>query len=341
MKAIVALAVEDDALRMTYAQFGYGASGDEIVAQRVTDIPRTQYAGTGDHSDVDDWYIERILDTLARFIQQCRAAHGRVDAVALSTFGNVNFERATITHAANRGRFAARNNGGEPFVFDVRKTLKAIYGDEKLPKIFLLNDATAAAFGELRFSDNVNYNDAFCYVWLGRGINCGLVLREESWRGYLHPELGHFLPRIHEAHQPLIKSGVLDDNSAPYCVQHRTCLMGLASLRAVKALKQHLPLDTVVEIYAYYIAQLCAAVAYTVAPSRIVADGYIFRSGVLPRSETLDRIRDEFGKIIGAYPNYQQINEPETFIKGSKLDAQNSLRGLIAFAGQQMGIASK
>ncbi len=92
---------------------------------------------------------------------------------------NANFYRGTIEHAANLNW-----KGIVPFVEEVQKRYD-------MP-VYMTNDASAAAIGEMVFGEAQNMKD-FMVITLGTGLGSGIVCNGKLVYGYDSQagELGH------------------------------------------------------------------------------------------------------------------------------------------------------
>jgi fructokinase len=139
---------------------------------------------------------------------------------------------------------------------------------------------------------------------VGTGIGAGLIVDGRPLRGLLHPEVGHL---------PVIRHP--GDAYAGGCPYHGDCLEGLASGSAMLARTGRPPGDLgpdaarLLEIEAWYLAQLVSALVYVASPQRIIMGGGVLRlPGLLEavQARTVERIGGaldvpEVGPDIAAY----------------------------------------
>lgn len=332
---LITIAVEDDSILLSYGLISFEQGN--IVSERYLkpeEIVRPQYEGKNKHRDVSDFHLESILEFAIKFIGKCLKKNWRVDAVGISVFGNVSANNSTVSHIPNRGF----GNSKDAITVNFRKRIKGEYPNLNEENIIVLNDATAAAVGEAQFDSSKSKSDALAYIWLGRGVNGGLVLNTQHWQGYLHPEMAHYFPRIYDKDLDYVSS--INNDPNPKCVLHGDCLMGLASLRSLKQRLNTKSKSEVTDIYAYYIAQLCATITCMVAPSKIILGGYIFRTELIEADKLLDLVINKYSEIFVDYPKYNKMSDTELFIRVSNLGKYNSTRGLIAVIKKKFGINS-
>jgi fructokinase len=142
--------------------------------------------------------------------------------------------------------------------------------------VCLDTDVNGAALGELRWGAGVGL-DSLAYVTVGTGIGVGVVHHGRAVHGIMHPEMGHIFVRRHPA----------DASFAGICPFHGDCLEGLACGAAVvartgRALKDAPPSDPIWAIEADYLGQLCAVLALSHAPQRIVIGGGVMQPQLYP-----------------------------------------------------------
>lgn len=161
--------------------------------------------------------------------------------------------------------------------------------------IALDTDVNAAALAEAHWGAGRAHDgtplDCVAYVTVGTGIGGGAVLHGRTLRGLLHPELGHIHPRQHPH----------DHGFAGICPHHGDCLEGLANGPAIVARLGHelgdaAPTHPIWDIEADYLGQLCAQLALTLSPQRIVLGG-----GVMQHARLFAPIRARTQHWLGGY----------------------------------------
>ncbi|MEM9572465.1 MAG: ROK family protein [Pseudomonadota bacterium] len=154
---------------------------------------------------------------------------------------------------------------------------------------YLDTDVNAALAAEMQWGA-ARRMDSAAYMTIGTGIGVGLFLNGAFVGRPTHPEFGHIRVQRHPEDQSF--QGV--------CALHGDCLEGLASARAVEARwgdpaampEQHIGW----EIEADYLAQACLNLFLMTRPQRIVMGG-----GLMNAPHLLDRVRQRFDALIGAY----------------------------------------
>jgi fructokinase len=206
------------------------------------------------------------------------AAHGRIEALGIGSFGPLDLDPASATF----GHILRTPKPGWEGT-DLLGRLRCMLG---VPAA-IDTDVNAAAIAEAAAEDVRD----LAYVTVGTGIGVGIIADGRPVHGIGHPEAGHMLLRRHPAHEGF--PGV--------CPFHGDCLEGLASgpaiLAAWGASLSGLPGDHAAwEVEADYIAQLCAVLFLTAAPERIVLGG-----GVMAHRRLLPPIRARTLELLGGY----------------------------------------
>jgi fructokinase len=156
--------------------------------------------------------------------------------------------------------------------------------------VALDTDVNAAALAESVWGAGYGL-ESLAYITVGTGIGGGVVVHGRTLRGLMHPELGHVHPRRHPD----------DHGFAGVCPHHGDCLEGLANGPAIVARLGH-ELGNASEdhpiwdIEADYLGQLCAQLALTVSPQRIVLGG-----GVMQHTRLFAPIRARAQHWLGGY----------------------------------------
>lgn len=185
--------------------------------------------------------------------------------------------------------------------------------------VFFDTDVNGAVLSEHRWGNGKGLSD-FVYITIGTGIGGGIMANGRLIHGAMHPELGHFLPQKHQ-----------QDDFAGICPFHGACLEGLASGPAIaarwKTPGEKLPDDHAAwEIEAYYLAQVSAMLAMTLATRRILLGGSVgMRSGIV------EKTRKIVPTVLGSYLSW--LNTPQainSFLMNPLLGNQAGILGAAA-----------
>jgi predicted NBD/HSP70 family sugar kinase len=349
---IVSICIEDDALRMLHCTYEANILEPEQMLPFKNAIPKIDNSGlvlrspmSIEHGGVEDWRAfslkgkqTEIISKMNKFIGHLRANDKPIDGIGISCFGNINPSTKTMLYHITNGPRTGTADGKVDFNFAKELSKIGFNIEEQGISLCVDNDATAAAFGEAKYGAGAGENGTLVYIWLGHGVNAGVVLRHpgtetnvvyEPWRGQMHSELGHMYPRLHADDGDLITK--LEDGLITTCTDHKTCVLGLASLRAInERLNSGMSADKVLEIYAYYIAQMCNVATLLLAPAKIVVGGYVLRDDyhdgpnrpprpLFEEDALIEAVRKELRKLLGVFPVYTQIGFSDG-IGGSKRD---------------------
>lgn len=224
---------------------------------------------------------ERCIAQILAFFRDAQRRHGAMDAVGLASFGPVDLDPASPTwgHITTTPKPGWRDA-------DLRGAIARGLG---LP-VAVDTDVNAAALAEAAMGAAQGCTSA-AYVTVGTGIGVGLISGGRTVTGRGHPEVGHLLPRRHDAHAGF----------AGICPFHGDCYEGLASGPAIIAAwggsLADLPEDHPAwEAQADYLGQLCATLILTVAPEHIVIGG-----GVMAYDHLLVAVRRDTARRLAGY----------------------------------------
>ena len=221
---------------------------------------------------------DQTLGAVRSFLNRYAAA-GSLEAVGLAAFGPVNVDSSSpcygwITSTPKPGW---RNT-------DIPRAL----GLGDAVPLQVVSDVTGSAVGEQRSGAGTGLRNV-AYVTVGTGIGVGFAADGMPFLKRSHPEMGHLSVRRYPG-----------DDFPGTCPFHGDCLEGLASGPAVRA-RWGRPGEQLgalhaeaVPLLAHYLAQLLAAVTYTVAPERIILGG-----GVLKMPGLLQAARDQLAGLVG------------------------------------------
>ncbi|CAF0878699.1 unnamed protein product [Rotaria sp. Silwood1] len=142
---------------------------------------------------------------------------------------------------------------------------------------------------------------SLAYITIGTGVGVGLVIETRPVHGLMHPEGAHLQckPFPHDEYE----------SNCPY---HKSCIHGMSNAKAVADRLGILPNelnkvsddDSVWNVQAYYIAQLCAAIIYLTSVQRIVIGG-----GLSKRNCLITHVRKHVQNILNGFLNLPAITE--------------------------------
>jgi fructokinase len=139
------------------------------------------------------------------------------------------------------------------------------------------------------------------YITVGTGLGVGVVVNNNAVHGLLHPEAGHMLPQRKEG-----------DTFPGVCPFHGACFEGMICSKALAARANcgiedlpSLPDDHEVwDVFAFYLAQLCANLVYMVSIQRIAIGG-----GVLNRLSVLPKVRSHMKALMNGYIQVDKVTD--------------------------------
>jgi fructokinase len=205
-------------------------------------------------------------ETIDRLVREVRAAAGdtRLVGAGLAAFGPLDVDPGS----ARYGTVLATPKPGW-----ADTPLAARLADGLGLGLAVESDVNAAAVAECRLGAARGL-DHVAYVTVGTGVGVGAVVGGRPLHGHrgAHPELGHLPVRRHP-----------EDRFPGVCPFHADCLEGLASGPAIAARWGRAAEDLVPDLAAarrmeaFYLAQLVAAVTYTLSPGCVVLGGGVSR----------------------------------------------------------------
>jgi fructokinase len=243
-----------------------GSGPDDIRFQ--TSVP------TGEDSSATLGEIERIL-------REAIAAHGRIRALGIASFGPLDLTRESATY----GFITSTPKPGWRNTQVAERLARAL----NVPVGFD-TDVNGAALAEGRWGAGRGLED-FAYVTVGTGVGVGLVVGGQLVHGFGHPELGHI--RVAR------KSG---DDWRGVCSFHGDCVEGLASGGAIGARAgmraEQVPAGHPAwEFAAHALSQLLHTLVLATAPRRIVVGGGVIEA----RPALLESVRGELLASLSGY----------------------------------------
>lgn len=207
--------------------------------------------------------------------------------------------------------------------------LRAPFASLGIP-VAIDTDVNAAALAEAHWGAGRDIDgmplDSLCYITVGTGIGVGAVIAGRPLHGLLHPEIGHIHPRRHAD----------DAGFAGVCPHHGDCLEGLASGPALVARLGHdlgdaADAHAVWAIEADYLGQLCAQLALTLSPRRIVLGG-----GVMQHERLFAPIRTRARHWLGGYLARDEVEDGiDAYIVPPGLGDRSGILGAVRLAAGQ------
>lgn len=188
--------------------------------------------------------------------------------------------------------------------------------------VVLDTDVNGAAYGEYRWGAGRGLHSS-TYLTVGTGIGGGAVVGGRPLRGLLHPEMGHLHVRRHP-----------DDDFPGCCPFHGDCVEGMASGPAITARFGRSAEDlgafhgTMVELEAWYLAQLVTTVVYLLSPQRVILGG-----GVLHADGLLGAVRSStLVRLAGGLDGTAVADAIERFLVAPELGGASGVLGALALA---------
>ncbi|SHE29809.1 ROK family protein [Vibrio gazogenes] len=192
--------------------------------------------------------------------------------------------------------------------FNILGALQAQY---RIP-ISLNTDVNVAALGELKRGAAVGEQSCI-YITVGTGIGGGVIVNQQIFNGYHHPELGHIAVKRFPS-----------DTFAGICPYHTDCLEGLASgpalaERAHQAPNQIGKDDPLWEVEAYYLAQAIVTYSLILSPAKIILGG-----GVMQQEHVLEMVKASVKQQLN---HYIQIPDIDRYIVRPQLKNEAAIIG--------------
>lgn len=246
---------------------------------------------------------DETLGRVMTYIVEQQTRLGPVEAVGIACFGPL--EQGRVISAVRPAW------QGFDLVGAVRRVLP-------VPVVVDI-DVNAAAVAERALGAGRDHL-VFVIVGRGTGIGAGALVGDRPVRGVGHPEMGHLPVARHPS-----------DEFAGRCRYHGDCLEGLASGAAIAERWDGTPADLrslpdeAIQLEAWYLAQLVAAVTYMLSPELVVIDGAVRdMPGLLPR------LRAEVEVRLGDDPAVsRQVSE---YVVLSALDGRAAALGALELA---------
>jgi fructokinase len=220
------------------------------------------------------------------WLRQQEAAHGRLAAVGVATFGPVDLDTGSPTY----GYVTTTPKPGwahADLLGPLRQGLRGV-------PLGFDTDVNGAALGEHVWGAARGLSD-FIYVTLGTGIGGGGMARGHLLHGLVHPEMGHLrLPRV------------AGDTFGGVCPYHGDCWEGLCSGPAMAARTgqpaESLPADHAAwRLVTHYIGRALANLVCVLSPRRIIVGGSVRKAGQLGEEEFFRQVRQGVQESLAAY----------------------------------------
>jgi fructokinase len=213
---------------------------------------------------------------------------GRLAAVGMAAFGPLIVD----PDSADYGQMQATTKPG----WQGSNLRRAIEERLNVP-VAVDTDVSAAAIAEQKLGTGGGL-PSIAYVTVGTGIGAGLAYRGRSLVGALHPEAGHLR---------LVRRAA--DDVPSVCAFHRDCAEGLVSGPAVQERlggRRELANDPqLIELVAFYLGQLAAALVLAWSPNRIVWGG-----GVIGAAPMMAAIEAAMRTSLGGYGTGPAVCRP-------------------------------
>jgi fructokinase len=205
---------------------------------------------------------DELIREIATFFDAKRAVHGAICGIGVGAFGPVVINRK----AKDYGYLLETNKPGWSG-FGLVPALEKAIGSP----IILSTDVAAAGIGEARFGALKDV-ELGVYLTIGTGIGGAVLHYGIPLPGLLHPEIGHLAVRR-----------AAQDEAPSTCRFHSDCAEGLAAGPAIAsrfgnklcAFESYGP---EIALIADYLGQLCASLALTLSPQRMILGGGVLQT---------------------------------------------------------------
>jgi fructokinase len=181
-------------------------------------------------------------------------------------------------------------------------------------------DVNGAALAEQRWGAG-QHLDSLVYVTVGTGIGAGVIHHGWPVHGLMHPEVGHIRVQRHPR----------DANFAGVCPFHGDCLEGLACGPAIVArtggsLSEAGSADSIWDIEADYLGQMCAQLVLMHSPQRILLGG-----GVMQQQRLFAAIRSRMLHWLCGYLPHAEL-QAANYVSAPGLGSAAGIKGALALA---------
>ena len=254
---------------------------------------------------------EETLGRAIEFFRAQEAAHGRLAALGIGSFGPIDLNEGSPTwgYVTSTPKPGWANTD---FVGRLRSVFDVPVGWD--------TDVNAAALGEQTWGAAQDV-ETFVYLTVGTGIGGGGMSRGRLLHGLVHPEMGHLRPRRNPARDPY-------EGCCPF---HGDCLEGLASGTAIEdrwgvAARELPPDHEAWDLEADYLAQGVVSLVLTLSPQRVIMGG-----GVMKQQQIFPKLRQRVLELLAGYVQSPTIvDEIDRYIVPPGLGDNAGLLGGIA-----------
>lgn len=258
---------------------------------------------------------EETVSASANVLRALILARTHVSRLGIASFGPLDLVKGSPTFGS---LLKTPKQGWSQF------NLKAAF-EREFPnwKVSIDLDVSAALSAELAWGAGADL--ATCaYVTVGTGIGVGLIVNRTRIDQSDHPEVGH----ISVTRAPFEMEGFRS-----VCDFHADCLEGFASAPALIERFGGSPEDwtdahPAWSLEAYYLAQLCRTLTYSVRPQKIILGG-----GVMNKSHIHALTRQAFVKATNGY-SVGRVGELSRYIVAPGLGEKSGELGAIQVALQ-------
>lgn len=280
-------------------------SAGETVPRDFESIPNTSY--------------EDVEASILKYVEK-RLISKKITEISVASFGPVGLDKShsdygKILSIAGDAKASWSNKS---LIAEIALKLGV-----DINNTHLHTDVTGSAMGELIFGQHCHKTSSLVYITVGTGVGIGVVVGGKPLKGRLHPEGGHNLvvKDERESLYPHFKGSCNYHNN---CVENMVSNFSIAerlkcSIEDLSTISDEEP---VWDMIAYYLAQLCLSITYTVSPHCIVIGG-----GILNRKSILPATKAHFKKLNN---EYVKIDDLENYIRPTEVN-ENGLHGCSAF----------
>lgn len=278
-----------------------------VLGANPADIREQVFIPTGDSPDA-------ALSQMESAFRSWHVKHGAIKSLGIASFGPIDLDRTSASY----GYITSTPKPGWMNT-NVVGRLSKVYHDLGLTSlpVGFDTDVNGAALAEGRWGAAQGLN-TYAYITVGTGVGVGLVVNNQTARGFSHPEMGHI--RVVR---------MVGDNWPGSCPFHGDCVEGLVSGTAIQA-RTGLQNDVLIwESVAHGLAQLAHALVVTTAPKRIIIGGGVMSA----RPDLFPLIRSMLVRSINGYLQMPELMDGiGQYIVPPGLDTRSGPLGALALA---------